>query len=122
MCAGELASRGYEVTVYDERDEVGGLVRYAIAPYRQVREPLPQEARRSSAIGVDVSGWARRSAREELEGARSSDATPSSSASAWARTRESATLATNCPGVWDSLPFIEAIKTGVRPASAPGSS
>ena len=26
------------------RREVGGLVRYAIAPYRQVREPLPDEA------------------------------------------------------------------------------
>ena len=43
--AGELAARGYAVTVYDEREEVGGLVRYAIAPYRQTNEPLPDEAR-----------------------------------------------------------------------------
>jgi NADPH-dependent glutamate synthase beta subunit-like oxidoreductase len=38
VCAGELAALGYAVTVFDERDEVGGLVRYAIAPYRQVQE------------------------------------------------------------------------------------
>ena len=46
-CAGELAARGHEVTVYDERQEPGGLVRYAIAPYRQQNQPLPEEAGRS---------------------------------------------------------------------------
>ncbi len=51
--AGELAARGYAVTVYDERDEVGGLVRYAIAPYRQTNEPLPDEARLLSELGVE---------------------------------------------------------------------
>ena len=43
-CAGELAARGFDVTVYDERPEPGGLVRFAIAPYRQQRDPLPKEA------------------------------------------------------------------------------
>ena len=46
-CAGELAARGYRVTVYDERAEVGGLIRYAIAPFRQQSEPLPDEAERA---------------------------------------------------------------------------
>ena len=47
-CAGELAARGYAVTVFDEREEVGGLVRYAIAPYRQVSDPLPTRNVRSA--------------------------------------------------------------------------
>ena len=51
--AGELAARGYAVTVYDEREEVGGLVRYAIAPYRQANEPLPDEARLLAELGVE---------------------------------------------------------------------
>src|SRR6186997_831610 len=51
--AGELVTRGYAVTVYDERREVGGLVRYAIAPYRQTNEPLPDEARLLSELGVE---------------------------------------------------------------------
>ena len=51
--AGELAARGYAVTVYDERDEIGGLVRYGIAPYRQTNEPLPDEARLLAELGVE---------------------------------------------------------------------
>ena len=44
-CAGELAARGYTVTVYDERDEPGGLVRYAIAPYRQLERAAARRRR-----------------------------------------------------------------------------
>ena len=51
-CAGELGALGYHVTVFDERAEPGGLVRYAIAPYRQLRDPLPTEARLLADLGV----------------------------------------------------------------------
>ncbi len=51
-CAALLAPLGYAVTVYDDRAEVGGLVRYAIAPYRQLQDPLPEEMRRLEAMGV----------------------------------------------------------------------
>src|SRR6478672_4448958 len=44
VCAGELAACGHDVTVFDERTEPGGLVRFAIAPYRQLEHPLPEEA------------------------------------------------------------------------------
>ena len=50
--AGWLA-RNCAVTIYDEREDVGGLVRYAIAPYRQTNEPLPDEARLLSELGVE---------------------------------------------------------------------
>jgi glutamate synthase (NADPH/NADH) small chain len=53
VCAGELATLGYKVTVYDAREDFGGLVRYAIAPYRIQRDPLPQEARLIADLGVD---------------------------------------------------------------------
>jgi glutamate synthase (NADPH/NADH) small chain len=53
-CAGELAARGHEVTVFDERDEPGGLARFAIAPYRIEREPLPAEARALQRLGVEL--------------------------------------------------------------------
>ena len=43
VCAGELAALGHTVTVYDGREEVGGLVRFGIAPYRQQVDPLPDE-------------------------------------------------------------------------------
>ncbi|MGE5433846.1 MAG: NAD(P)-dependent oxidoreductase [Candidatus Doudnabacteria bacterium] len=113
VCAGELASLGYAVTVFDERQEPGGLVRYAIAPYRQVREPLPQEARALARLGVEFR-LGRRIGHLEFERlAQQVDAvflgigmgpdTPISYPG------------DSLPGVWDSLPFIEAIKTGFAP-------
>jgi glutamate synthase (NADPH/NADH) small chain len=51
--AGELAARGHEVTIYDERDEVGGLARFAIAPYRIEEEPLADEAYALERLGVE---------------------------------------------------------------------
>ena len=107
VCAGELAARGYGVTVFDEREEIGGLVRYAIAPYRQLREPLPRRGGGARAHGRRVparlAGRRQPSSRSSLR-AR----TLSSSASAWAPTPRSRIRATTCPGVWESLPFIEA--------------
>lgn len=51
-CAAELAELGYEVTVYESRAHLGGLVIGAIAPYKQQIEPLPQEAERIARLGV----------------------------------------------------------------------
>jgi glutamate synthase (NADPH/NADH) small chain len=51
-CAGELARRGYAVTVYDARSDWGGLITYGIAPYKQLREPIPHEVELLKALGV----------------------------------------------------------------------
>jgi glutamate synthase (NADPH/NADH) small chain len=51
-CAGELAADGVDVTVFDEHHEVGGTVRTAIAPYRQLVEPLPAERKALEQLGV----------------------------------------------------------------------
>src|SRR5439155_19637049 len=110
-CAGELAARGYAVTVYDERDEIGGLVRYAIAPYRQHADPLPAERRALEALGV----------RFELKAAIAGpDALRKIAAAADAvflavgmgEDVEVRHPGDELPGVWDSLRFIEALKTG----------
>jgi dihydropyrimidine dehydrogenase (NAD+) subunit PreT len=114
VCAGELAALGFDVTVYDERDEPGGLVRYAIAPYRQQREPLPQEAQALQRLGV------------KFEFGLAID-TPDAIAYIEAF-NDAVVLAVGMgpdadlsypgdqlAGVWNSLPFIEAIKTGDAP-------
>ena len=54
VCAGELAALGYEVTVYEARAEPGGLARYAIAPYRQLNDPLPAEMRLVADLGAEI--------------------------------------------------------------------
>ena len=113
-CAGELAALGHAVTVYDERQETGGLVRYAIAPYRELREPLPGETRARPRAGRPRRASAGTSARRAC--------------SMLAETNDAVVLAVgmgpdarahimgdDLDGVWDSLPFIERIKTESAP-------
>jgi glutamate synthase (NADPH/NADH) small chain len=113
-CAGELAARGYAVTVYDEREEVGGLVRYAIAPYRQQRDPLPAEARGLEALGVQLELGRRIGDRAELE-AVAAEADAVFLGIGMGADTEARYPGDDLPAVWESLPFIEALKTGAPP-------
>ena len=114
VCAGELAALGYGVTIFDEREEVGGLVRYAIAPYRQVCEPLPDEAAALAKIGVEFRLSTHIDAEQLAAIAAEADAVflglgmgPDTAVSY---------PGDELPGVWESLPFIEALKTGAPPS------
>jgi glutamate synthase (NADPH/NADH) small chain len=113
-CAGELAARGHEVTIYEERDEVGGLVRYAIAPYRIQRDPLPAEAVALEELGVafrlDHPVWD----RAALE-AIAADADAVFLAVGMGADADVRYPGDTLPGVWDSLPFTEAVKSGEPP-------
>jgi len=50
----QLRRRGYAVTVYEVRAQLGGLMRYGIPPYRLPREVLDAEIARIVALGVEV--------------------------------------------------------------------
>ena len=112
--AGELAARGYAVHVYDEREEIGGLVRYAIAPYRQSNEPLPDEARLLADLGVEFHPRTRVDAARLQELEAEVDAIVL--AVGMGPDVEVAYEGDELEGVWESLPFIEQLKTG-RPPS-----
>ena len=112
--AGELAARGYAVTVYDEREEVGGLVRYAIAPYRQTNEPLPDEARLLGELGIEFRLGTRVDASRLEELAAEADALVL--AVGMGADVDVAYENDGLKGVWESLPFIERLKTGEPPA------
>jgi dihydropyrimidine dehydrogenase (NAD+) subunit PreT len=113
-CAGELAQLGHDVTLYDEREEPGGLVRYAIAPYRQLREPLPAEARMLEELGVELRFGVRVDSAERLA-AIASKVDAVVLAVGLGKDVETDFSGEDLPGVWDSLPFIEALKTGAPP-------
>ena len=51
-CAAELARLGYPVTLYENKTMPGGLVSHAIAPYKQLVEPLPHEVEQIQKLGV----------------------------------------------------------------------
>src|SRR6185369_16930557 len=50
----QLRRRGWRVTVYESRDEAGGLMRYGIPAYRLARPVLDGEIARIVALGVDI--------------------------------------------------------------------
>ncbi|HVU79138.1 MAG TPA: FAD-dependent oxidoreductase [Gaiellaceae bacterium] len=111
-CAGELAARGLHAVVLDDHDEVGGIVRTAIAPYRQGVDPLPAEREALAALGVefrlgtrvgcvdDVLAWS--PAAVFLAPGLGGD-------------RELECPGTELAGYWRSLDFIAALKEGRPP-------
>jgi glutamate synthase (NADPH/NADH) small chain len=114
VCAGELAALGYAVTVYDERPEPGGLARYAIAPYRLLSEPLSSEARVLAELGVSFELGMAIDSREALEYI-AADADAVVLAVGMGPDADVHYPGDDLTGVWESLPFIEAIKTGHLP-------
>jgi glutamate synthase (NADPH/NADH) small chain len=109
-CAGELALRGCSVTLYDERSEPGGLARYAIAPYRIGREPLPHELHVLRELGVELM-FERRVDPAELDGFDAIFLGVGGGPDT-----EVEYPGDDLAGVWNSLEFIEQLKTGAPPA------
>lgn len=117
-CAAELAKLGYEVVVYESRPAPGGLVTSAIAPYKQMKEPLPAEVAMIERLGVKLHYGmtvGKDTAIEELEhrhraiflgvglGADTKAGLPGE----------------ELLGVWDSLDFIGQLKQGHLPKIGP---
>jgi glutamate synthase (NADPH/NADH) small chain len=110
-CAAELARMGYPVTVYEAREQSGGLVTRAIAPYKQQIDPIPEEVENIKALGVkfrfgvavgrDISVDELRGEHEAIFlGVGMGDDLPAK------------IPGENLPGVWESLRFIEELKLG----------
>ncbi|MGZ4310455.1 MAG: FAD-dependent oxidoreductase, partial [Gaiellaceae bacterium] len=92
----------------------GGLVRYGIAPYRQSNEPLPAEAALLEALGVELRLGATIDSREKLRELEAASEAVFLGIGLGADV-DLALEGDHLPGVWDSLPFIEALKTGELP-------
>lgn len=50
----QMARRGYAVTVYDEREEAGGMLRYGVPDYRLPQGVLDAEVRKILELGVEL--------------------------------------------------------------------
>lgn len=112
--AGELACRGYAVTVFDERREAGGLVRYAIAPFRQHTEPLPDEQAALERLGVKIELHRKIDTKEKLRDLEQQfDAI--FLGIGYGEDVDVDIPGDDFQGVLESLPFIEALKDGNPP-------
>ena len=53
-CAGDLARKGYDVTVFEALHQVGGVLVYGIPEFRLPKDIVRQEIDGLKKIGVDV--------------------------------------------------------------------
>jgi NADPH-dependent glutamate synthase beta subunit-like oxidoreductase/Pyruvate/2-oxoacid:ferredoxin oxidoreductase delta subunit len=53
-CAYQLALKGHDVTVFDDHDQLGGMMRYGIPGFRTPRDVLDAEIQRIIDLGVKV--------------------------------------------------------------------
>ena len=109
--AAELAGMGERVTIYDENPEPGGMVRYAIAPYRQQVEPLDSEIQPLRERGVKFRFNTRIAGREAFL------ALEAESDAIFLGVGLGADVDPHLPGqhlfgVWQALAFIRALKDG----------
>jgi glutamate synthase (NADPH/NADH) small chain len=113
-CAGELAAQGHEVAVFDGRSEVGGLARFAIAPYRIDREPLPAEQRMLERLGVEFRLGIPLESQDDL---RALEVEYDAIVLAVGLGEDTPVdcPGDDLPGVFRSLEFIEALKTADPP-------
>ena len=66
-CAAELAKEGFQVTVFEEREEPGGMIRYGVPAYRFDRSFLKRELADLEYLGV------RFTCGRRIEGARGAE-------------------------------------------------
>ncbi|MDX1674610.1 MAG: FAD-dependent oxidoreductase, partial [Longimicrobiales bacterium] len=108
-----LARLGYPVTVYDEAEEAGGMLRQGIPPYRLPREVLDRQIERYAALGIEFRLGVRLEgdlARRELE--------PYDAvflATGAHRNRPLGIPGEDGPGVLAGLDFLKAVNRGERP-------
>ncbi len=117
-CAAELAKMGYDVVVYESRPEPGGLITSAIAPYKQLKDPLPAEVSMIERLGVKIHYGVtvgKDISFEELERRhRAIFLGVGLGGDAPARIPGE-----DLAGVWNSLEFVEQIKSGRPPQIGP---
>jgi len=88
-CAAELAKNGYQVTVYEQFEEPGGVLRYGVPAHRFPHSLLDREIADLKALGVEIkcsSPIKGRGAAEEL-------------------LKNGCAAVFVAPGLWDSVPL-----------------
>ncbi len=70
-CAYQLKRRGFGVTVFEQQQKIGGILRYGIPSYRLPKGVLDNELNRLRAMGIEFrvgTKWGRNLGMDELEG------------------------------------------------------
>ncbi len=109
-----LALKGHDVTVYDQMDEMGGMLRYGIPQYRLPKDVLKAETDAIAALGVKfVNGFkiGRDASLGELRAGCDAMVVANG---AW-KSSPMRVKGENLPGVFGGIDFLRAVALGEKP-------
>jgi glutamate synthase (NADPH/NADH) small chain len=106
-CAVELAKRGYDVTVFEQKGQAGGMLTYGIPSYRLSQEIVDAEVGQIKRLGVKI--LTNKAVTDLKKLKRSGYAAAFVGIGAW-KSKWQNIEGTKLEGVWDALEFIEAAK------------
>ena len=110
----QLRRRGWRVTLFEARGQLGGLMRHGIPPYRLAREVLDAEIARIVALGVTVRCGEPLATPADFERLRASFDAVFVAVGA-ARVKRLQALDAGTPGVMDGAAYLEAANAGAPP-------
>ena len=110
----QLRRLGWRVTLFEARDELGGLMRHGIPPYRLARDVLDAEIARIVALGVDVRCGEPLASSLDFERLRACHDAVFIAVGA-ARVKRLPVLGHGLPGVMDGAAYLEAFNAGRPP-------
>ena len=111
----QLRRRGWRVTLFEARAELGGLMRHGIPPYRLARSVLDAEIARVVALGVVVRCGEPLATPEDFERLRATHDAVFVAVGA-ARVKRLPALGDGLPGMIDGAAYLEACNAGRAPA------
>lgn len=111
----QLRRRGWRVTLFEARADLGGLMRHGIPPYRLARDVLDAEIARIVALGVTVRCGEPLASSADFERLRAAHDAVFVAVGA-ARVKRLPVLARGLPGVMDGACYLESFNAG-RPAA-----
>ncbi|MDO8420429.1 MAG: NAD(P)-binding protein [Rubrivivax sp.] len=110
----QLRRRGWRVTLFEARGELGGLMRHGIPPYRLARDVLDAEIGRIVALGVEVRCNEPLATPADFERLRAAHDAVFVAVGA-ARVKRLPVLGDGLPGVMDGAAYLEASNAGQPP-------
>ncbi len=111
----QLRRRGWRVTLFEARGELGGLMRHGIPPYRLARDVLDAEIARIVALGVAVRCGEPLSSPADFARLRAGHDAVFVAVGA-GRVKRLPALGDGLPGVMDGAAYLEACNAGRPPA------
>ncbi|MDD4663203.1 MAG: FAD-dependent oxidoreductase [Caldisericia bacterium] len=115
LCAFDLRLKGYEVSIFEKKNQFGGLLRYGIPAYRLPREILDREIEVLRRMGVQLFSSHEIKGEEAIRTLRRQFDAVFLGTGAW-RSKKMNIPGESLPGIWGAIDFLEQVNDGNLPS------